>query len=996
MSQAPLDLAAIQARLAGLNGQAYWRSLEELAETEAFQGFLYREFPRQASEWTPALSRRHFLRLMGASLALAGLTACSSRPAEKIVPYVDAPEQGVPGQPLYFATAMSLGGYALGLLAQSQMNRPTKIEGNPDHPASLGATDAWAQASVLALYDPDRATEVLREGEPSTWDAFVAELRPLLAQQRESRGAGLRILTETVTSPTLVSQLQAVLDAYPNAVWRQYEPVNRDNVYAGAALAFGEAVEPVYRLEQAEVIVSLDADLFQASPGRVRYARDFAARRRAAAQESGIHNRLYVVESAPTITGAAADHRLPLQAGQIEGFARALARELGLDVAAGNEAASQAIPGEWVGAVARDLQAHAGAGLVVAGDRQPPQVHALAHAINDALGNAGQTVVYTEPVVASPVGQTESLRELVEAMAAGQVELLLILGGNPVYTAPADLDFGAALDQVPFRAHLSLYADETSARCTWLLPESHYLEAWSDGRAYDGTVAIQQPLIAPLYASRSAHELLDVLVNETPRSGYEIVQAHWLGEYGEAGFEEFWQTALHDGVVAESALPPKAVTLRAGIGSELPAAAESGAETLEINFSPDPAVWDGRFANNGWLQELPRPLTKLTWENAALISPLTAATLGLAHGDLVELDYQGRTVQAPLWLMPGHSEGAVTVHLGYGRTRAGRVGDGAGFNAYALRTAGAPWFGPGLALRKLSAGYAFASTQTHHSMEGRNLVRVGTVEQFEGNPTFVREMDAHAPAISLYPKVEYDEVAWGMTVDLSACIGCNACVIACQAENNIPIVGKEEVAKGREMHWLRVDSYYQGDLANPAIHHQPVMCMHCENAPCEVVCPVGATMHDHEGLNTMVYNRCIGTRYCSNNCPYKVRRFNFFQYADQETEVLKLQRNPNVTVRARGVVEKCTYCVQRISAARINAKLEGRPIRDGEVVTACQAACPTGAIVFGNIADPESQVAQRKASPLNYGLLAELNTHPRTSYLARLRNPNPELEGGSA
>jgi MoCo/4Fe-4S cofactor protein with predicted Tat translocation signal len=992
MTQTPLDIAAIQERLAA-SGRDYWRSLEELADTPEFQEFLQREFPRQASEWTPGMSRRHFLKLMGASLGLAGLAGCTSRPPETIVPYVRMPEETIPGQPLFFATAMQVGGYALGLLAQSHLNRPTKLEGNPDHPASLGATDAIAQASILTLYDPDRSTTVTQAGAASDWEAFLAALQPPLAGQRASGGVGLRILTETVTSPVLFDQIQAVLSEFPNATWHQYEPVNRDNVYAGAQLVFGEGAEPVYRLEQADVIVCLDADLFQSSPGRVRYARDFADGRRAGAPVERNRNRLYVIESTPTITGAAADHRLPLKASQMETFARRLAQELGLALA--GAPADPAIPAQWVSAVAQDLQAHGGAGLVIAGDGQPPVVHALAHAINETLDNVGQTVVYTDPVVANPANQTESLRELVEAMTAGQVEVLLILGGNPVYNAPVDLEFGAALEQVDFSVHLGTYADETAVHCDWHIPESHYLEAWGDGRAYDGTVTIQQPLIEPLYASRSAHELLDALLAEEPRSDHEIVRGYWADRQAGADFVQFWQRSLHDGVVADSALLPKTVTVQTAALDQQPSTVT--VEGLEVNFRPDPTVWDGRFANNGWLQELPKPLTKLTWENAALVSPLTAAALGLAPGDLIELTYGGQTVQAPVWLMPGHSEGSITLPLGYGRTQgapdSGRVGEGAGFNAYALRTADAPWFAAGISIRKVGAGHEFASTQNHHSMEGRNLVRVGTAAQYAEDPDFVQAMNPHHPEISLYPKFEYEGNAWGMAVDLSACVGCNACVTACQAENNIPIVGKEEVAKGREMHWIRIDTYFEGDLANPATHHQPVMCMHCENAPCEVVCPVAATMHDAEGLNTMVYNRCVGTRYCSNNCPYKVRRFNFLEYVDFDSESLKLQRNPNVTVRARGVMEKCTYCTQRINAARINAKLEGRPIADGEVVTACQAACPTGAIIFGNINDPESQVAQRKASALNYGLLTELNTNPRTTYLAKLRNPNPALAG---
>ena len=989
MSKKSLDLAAIQARLAGAKGKQYWRSLDELAQTEAFQTLLHREFPQLAGEWTDSLSRRNFLKLMGASLALAGLTACSGQPPEKIVPYVQAPEEIIPGQPLYFATAMMLGGYATGLLVQSTMNRPIKIEGNPDHPASLGATDAFAQASILSLYDPDRAKTVTSGGAASSWSAFFDELQPRLEQQRASGGAGLRILSESVTSPTLADQLQTLLTEFPEAVWHQYDPINRDNIYDGGRLAFGEPVEPIYHLEQAEVILSLDADFFSTSPGRVRYARQFAARRRSADPEPPRLNRFYAVESTPTITGAVADHRLPLQAGHIESFARAIAREIGLTMPGSDESA---FPTNWVSAIARDLQANSGASLVIPGDHQPPIVHALAHALNETLDNVGRTVIYTDPVLSNPASQNESLQDLVAAMADGQVELLLILDGNPVFNTPGDLDFAGALGQVDFRVRLGLYEDETSAHCHWHLPASHYLENWSDGRAFDGTVNLIQPLIEPLYDSRSIHEVVAAFLGQTDGLGYDLVRDYWRRQLDPEMFETIWQTALHDGIMAETAFAPKTVQLRAD-AVQAEAVNPTDPSALELIFRPDPAVWDGRFANNGWLQELPKPLTKLTWDNAALMSPATAERLGLTNGDLVDLTYRGQSGRYPVWLTPGHAEGSVTLHFGLGRTQAGRVGSGVGFNVYPLRPAAEPGFGAGLEVQPVGEKYALATTQTHHSLEGRDLVRVGTVEEFQADPDFVEHMEAHRAEISLYPKFEYSDNAWGMTIDLGACNGCNACVVACQAENNIPVVGKEQVLNGREMHWIRLDRYYEGDLANPDTVQQPVLCMHCENAPCEVVCPVAATLHDHEGLNTMVYNRCVGTRYCSNNCPYKVRRFNFLQYSDLESDSLKLQRNPNVTVRSRGVMEKCTYCIQRISAARIRAKNEGRAIQDGEVVTACQSACPTQAIVFGNINDPDSQVTKLKASALNYGLLTELNTFPRTTYLAKLRNPNSDLEG---
>jgi MoCo/4Fe-4S cofactor protein with predicted Tat translocation signal len=986
----PLDLGAIRARLQAEQGQQYWRSLEEVAATREFEEFLYREFPHQAAEWHDPVSRRRFLQLMGASLALAGLSACSRQPEEKIMPYVRAPEEIVPGKPLFFATALPLGGIANGVLVESHMGRPTKIEGNPEHPASLGATDVFAQAAVLSLYDPERSQVVSNVGRISTWSAFLIAISAALETQRLKKGAGLRVLTETVTSLTLASQFETLRTMFPLAAWHQYEPVTHDTARAGAHLALGEGVNTIYRFDKADVILALEADFLSPGPGSLRYARDFAAKRQVRAGHTAM-NRLYVIESTPSLTGAMADHRLPLRPSMIAAFASAVARELGV-------IAVHDMPGEmpepqapWVRAVVRDLQQHRQASVVLVGEQQPPVIHALAHAMNYALGNVGNTVVYTAPVEAQPVDHLGSLDALVRDMEVGKVDMLVLLGGNPVYTAPADLHFAAQLSKVKLRVHLGLYEDETSALCHWHIPEAHTLEAWSDARAYDGTVSLMQPLIAPLYGGKSAHELLAALLGQPERSGYGIVRDYWQSQPHGEDFERFWRTALHDGLVPDTALPPWETRSPSvpTLAAEQPAAAPQG---LELIFRPDPTVWDGRFANNGWLQELPKPLTKLTWDNAAMLSPATAERLGLRNEEVVELRYQGRTVRAPVWILPGQADDAVTIHLGYGRWRAGKVGTGTGFNAYALRTSEAPWFGAGLEIRPTGERYALATTQQHHSMEGRHLVRVGTLEHFLAQPHFVHDM-AHAPApeLTLYPQHAYEGYAWGMAIDLNACIGCNACTIACQAENNIPIVGKTEVARGREMHWLRIDRYYKGNLDNPETYHQVVICMHCENAPCEVVCPVAATVHSSEGLNDMVYNRCVGTRYCSNNCPYKVRRFNFLQYADTQTPSLKALHNPNVTVRTRGVMEKCTYCVQRINVVRIEAEKENRRIRDGDIVTACQAACPTGAIVFGNINDPHSRVARLRDEPLHYSLLAELNTRPRTTYLAKLRNPNPEL-----
>jgi molybdopterin-containing oxidoreductase family iron-sulfur binding subunit len=1012
------QLAALQDRFEEARGPKYWRTLEELAKTAAFQELLRSEFPEQAAAGLDSLSRRKFLALMGASLALAGVSGCSVRPAPSrdIVPYVRAPEELVPGKPLFYATAMTLGGSAIGLLVESHLGRPTKVEGNPDHPASRGATDAFCQASVLTLYDPDRSQNVTYLGKTRTWDEAQQALRQALERQRKRRGEGLRVLTETVVSPTLGRQLEDFLKAFPQAKWHQYEPLARDNAHRGALAAFGEPVNTYYDFSKANVVLSLDADFLGCGPGSLRYVADFMARRRVrtSAAEAGKAemNRLYVVETGVTCTGAKADHRLAVPAREIEGFARAVAAHLRM----GPEAAPAGHE-KWLGAVADDLDHNRGRCVVLAGDRQPPSVHVVAHVLNHRLGNVGKTVHHTAPLATRPVDHAESLRELAEDMEKGAVEVLVVLGGNPVFTAPADLEFRQRLQNVPLRFHLSLYQDETSRQCQWHLPEAHYLESWGDTRTYDGTASIVQPLIEPLYQGRSASEML-VMLNEQPQApGREIVRGYWRkhgrGEGSAGDFETFWETALHDGIVAGSAFPEKKVSLKEGWEKQLQTPA--GGAGLEITLQADPTIYDGRFANNGWLQELPKPISELTWDNAAIMSPETAKQLGVtlgsyAHGgehggfyqDVVELRLAERAVRAPAWIMPGHADGSITLYLGYGRESAGRVGDKVGCNAYALRTSSVPWFAGGLVVHKTGERQLLACTQQHHLMENRHIVRSATLEEYHKKPDFAaaeeeemrrEEFGKSRRPLTMYHPHEHKGNKWGMAIDLTACVGCKACVVACQAENNIPVVGKEEVAAGREMHWLRVDHYLSGHADAPTeFHFQPVPCMHCENAPCEYVCPVEATVHSADGLNDMVYQRCVGTRFCSNNCPYKVRRFNFFFYADYATPSLRQQYNPDVTVRSRGVMEKCTYCVQRIRHAQIEAEKEGRLIRDGEVLTACQAACPADAIIFGDINDTASSVRKCKDTPRNYGLLADLNTYPRTTYLAALRNPNPALE----
>lgn len=983
--KAPLDLQDLRSRLRTVHGPHYWRSLEALAETPAFQELLHREFPRGAAEWDETFSRRTFLKLMGASLALAGVTGCVQGPQEQIAPYTRQPETIVPGIPQVYASTFPFSGFGQGVIVESHMGRPTKIEGNPDHPDSLGATNIFGQASILTMYDPDRASSVRNQDRLNVWDNFRRALLGALEGQRATQGAGLRLLTETVTSPTLANQIQTLLTQFPAAVWHQYEPVNDDNQFAGTVQAFGSYVQTRYDFAQANVILSLDDDFLGPRPGQLQYARGFTDRRRVSEGAPDM-NRLYVAEGNLTITGAMADHRLPLRPSQIEVLARAVAAGLGVNGV--STPPLDETQRRWVDAVLADLEQNRGASIVIAGRSQPPLVHTLAHAMNALLGNVGQTVLYTAPVASNPINQNESLIDLVNAMDAGTVELLVIIGGNPVYNTPADLRFGEKLAKVPFSTHLSLYYDETAQLTTWHIPEAYYLESWSDIRAFDGTVSIIQPLIAPLYNGKTPHELLATLIGQEPVNGYAIVRDYWRSQQGDDNFDQFWRIVLAQGLLSNTALQPITLELQAQALQDLAAVPEP-AQGLELIFQPDPTVWDGSYANNGWLQELSKNITKLTWDNAALISPATAARLGLASEDLVELRYRGSSVRAPIWIVPGHIDDAVTVTLGYGRSHAGNVGNGQGFNAYLLRKSDAPWFDAGLEIQPLGERYFLANTQDHGTMEGRDMVRAGTLAEFRQNPEFIHE--ASHSGESLFGDYDYPQ-AWGMVINLNTCIGCNTCTIACQAENNIPVVGKDQVLNAREMHWIMVDRYYAGDMDNPSVYFQPRPCMHCETAPCELVCPVAATLHDsYNGLNAMVYNRCVGTRYCSNNCPYKVRRFNFLQYNDPNVISLQLMRNPNVTVRNRGVMEKCTYCVQRINAARIAAEQENRPIRDGEVIPACAQACPTEAIIFGDLKDPNTRVARLRSSPLNYSLLEELNTQPRTTYVARLHNPNPAL-----
>jgi molybdopterin-containing oxidoreductase family iron-sulfur binding subunit len=993
----PTNLASFRERLAAKTGREYWRSLNELADSDAFEALVKQEFPRQGG-LLEDMSRRDFLKVLGASLALAGLAACTPQDSQKIIPYVKPPEELVPAKPLFYASAMVQDGFAKGVLVQTTYGRPIKVEGNPSHPDSLGATDVFTQASLLEMYDPERAKQVMYQGAPKTWQDFAAAVGPIMANLGD--GAGLRILTGPVTSPALNDQIRALVGMYPQAKWTQFSPVGRDNSQAGANQAFGQVVNAVYNFQNADVILSLDCDFLFSEPGHVRYGKDFGSRHQPIST-SGTMNRLYVVESSATLTGANADHRLAVKPSQVEAFARAIAGRLGID--AGSPAGE--IPGQdWLDPLAADLKRAGRAALVVAGERQPAAVHALAYAMNQALGSTGNTVNFVVPLMAnvedaasgSPAGTSInpfiSLQALVQDLNSGAVDTLVILENNPAYTAPADLDFAEAMKKARQSIYLAFYADETASLSTWSIPAAHYMEMWGDALAFDGTPTLVQPVIEPLYGGKSPSELVAALMGQGDARGYDLLRGFWQRQMGGENFERDWRDMLGKGIATGMrALPAENLgQVNAAAFGGTPAAAGGG---LEIVFEPDFTIWDGRFSNNAWLQELPKPLTKLTWDNAACISPETADRLGLQSDDVVDIKLRGRSVQAAVYVQPGQPDDVVVVSLGYGRKSGGNVSAGSGFNAYAIRTSEAPWFDSGVELSKTGKTYRLVVTSEHSNMDNRDLIRTATMEEYQAHPEFAQEGEHEPPTLydteGVYHSPDY---AWGMSINLNTCIGCNACVVACQAENNIPTVGKDQVARGREMHWLRIDRYYQGTAKKAKlIAFQPVPCMHCETAPCEPVCPVEATSHSAEGINEMTYNRCVGTRYCSNNCPYKVRRFNFYKYVEDKEPSLKAMRNPNVTVRPRGVMEKCTYCVQRVNVARTQAEVDGRKIADGEVLTACQQACPTNAIVFGNIHDAGSAVRKLKDSPLNYGLLAELGTKPRTTYLAKVKNQNPMI-----
>ncbi|MCA8943812.1 MAG: TAT-variant-translocated molybdopterin oxidoreductase [Planctomycetes bacterium] len=1080
----------------------YWRSASQLSDTSEFRELVEREFPEGVAEghhFKDGVSRRNFLTAVAASVAAASFTSCR-KPFQKILPFTHRPEFLIPGVPQHYATALTSGGFGVGLLVRSNDGRPTKVEGNPIHPGSLGGTTAWLQGELLNLYDPARSQNPFQPGAThghdhaeddghghgggetaavdhhAEFEAFLSGRRTALAA---AKGQGLHVVLPSSSSPTLARMVAALKKAMPSAVVHRYAPISDENAIEGLGQAYGKQVEPIWALDKCSVIASFDHDFLGTDGDVVRNTKLYAKSRKISDPSQSV-SRLYVAESSYSVTGGSADHRFRTAPGRTTEALFALAAELGV----GGSAMATALAvhkdkkfpyrkkADWVVPLANDLKQNRGKSAVLVGPRQPAAAHAVAQAINHHLGNVGKTLSFAK--LPEGVATTNSIKSLADALNAGSVDTVVAIGVNPVHDAPADLGLAEAWHKAEHTVHVGEHVDETAMASEWHANLAHELEAWGDTVSRDGTVSIQQPLIAPLYHGLSTIEIVARLAGSEVKDGYELVRETWQDQARTDDFDAWWNKALHDGLIHGSAPTAESVTLNPGrVGALVQnwvAPGKPTASAIELEIRPDATVFDGRYANNAWLQELPDPVTKLTWDNAVCMNRKTAEDLGLkvhaetgivsgpnmtAGANVVAITVDGRTVEGPVWIVPGHADHVVTVTLGQGRKIAhGEVCKHAGFDAYPLRSSTTRFSAAGVKVAKTSKSYELVSSQDHGSMEGRPLYREGTLAEFREAPTFAPDMSplAKAAAVknahaehgdahdhsheeggdhdhahgehekytersflkSLWKERDYSgrdangqrlhrnqpgHYQWGMVIDLNSCTGCNACVVACTSENNISMVGKAEVGNGREMFWLRMDRYFSSEAAHgnpmqdddPGMVVQPVPCMQCENASCESVCPVAATMHSPEGLNDMAYNRCIGTRYCANNCPYKVRRFNWFNNHLDTKQTEKMAFNPNVTVRARGVMEKCTYCVQRISAAKITAKLEDRAIRDGEVVPACAQGCPADAITFGNIADQDTVVSKLRASPLNYAMLSEMNLKPRTTYLAKVNNPNPEL-----
>ena len=1025
----------------------FWRSMRELEGEAPFQTDRSgKEFSTAPDRAIDPMHRRNFFQLMGASMALAGMGAgCRRYEKEEIVPLSRRPEDQTPSQTQAYATSFELGGVGHALIATAYEGRPIKLDGNPEHPFASGGivpgterhagSSAWAQAAILHLYDPDRSQNPVSAGKGTSLEGF----RNALIELRKTLGQG-RILSEASSSPTIKYLREQLLAKYPGLSWHEYEPLSWDNERIGTKMAFGRSLRPIARLDKAETIVTIDCDLFVEHPASMRYSRDFARSRKLNGSLGiGKMNRLWSIESTFSNTGAMADHRLPLRSELGLPFAMALDAMVGGGQPPGSKFLEEAKVAKFVSVLAAELKANRGRAVVVAGRRQPPEVHAIVARINQSLGAPGATLDYVEDPDADRQPHLASITALAKDMAAGKVQSLIILGGNPVYDAPADLEFAAALAKVPTSVHLSEYQNETSQKTSWHVPKAHFLEAWGDTRTWDGTITIAQPLIAPLYGGLASSELLSMLLGDELGSEQLLRAAH-----EKLGVPATWRQHVHDGFVAGTQLPVATVALGSfgapSLTESQKGVSKRGQGDIEVVFHYSSFTYDGRYANNAWMQETPDFLTKVTWDNYALVGPETAEALNLKNNTMITVKVEGRSIELPCYTIPGQARYSIGLVLGGGRTAAGRVGgqgdkNRVGWDTYKVRTTTGFDIAGKATVTGGGSKYELASIQEHWDIRA-SILGIPAVTRGEGNvnaeglaerlPELIKQTTAAKlnedrswraeepegffadPAnagntdrpgtggYSLFKEKDYAGHRWGMAIDLSTCTGCNACMVACQAENNVPVVGRNEVINNREMSWIRIDRYFSGSVDDPQVVHQPIACQHCEQAPCETVCPVGATTHSDEGLNDMAYNRCIGTRYCANNCPYKVRRFNFLdwnkEWREARNKVRNLLFNPDVTVRMRGVMEKCNYCVQRIQEKKITAKAENhRPLKDGEILTACQQVCPADAIVFGDINNPESRVTKLRKLDRDYAVLGDLAIKPRTTYLAKLRNPNPEL-----
>lgn len=1026
------------------NTKTYWKSLNELAQNKEYKNFVEREFPENATELNDGVSRKGFLRIMGASIALAGFSACR-RPVQKILPYAQQPEDIVPGIPLFYATAMPFHGNLVGLVVENHEGRPTKIEGNDLHPASHGNTNAYHQATMLEMYDPDRSRSPRRKGKKASGQDFISFAKTFFADTDKR----IVVISEANSGITYNASKQTFLSNFPNSQWVSYESFSEEHVLEGNKLAFGQRLRSHYNFMNADVVVSLDDDVLAAThPNNVEYAKQLTTRRRVTSRDDAM-NRIYSVENGFSTTGSFADHRLRVKTSEVQAFADALASTISIrmnGLSAYSKVNNQFTDTPFLVALANDLVKAAGRSAVSIGWDHSPEAHATVAAINVALNNVGQTVDYLEVPHLGDIDQHAAMAEALTNMKAGKIDAVIIIGGNPVFTAPSGWDLENALSSVEEVIHLSTYNDETSKKASWHLSRAHFLEAWGDGYSFGGARSVIQPQIQPLHDSMSDIELLNLITNQSYTTGYDLVRNTFRGIH-RTNFDNKWTSLLHDGVDRASDAPSAKAVKQNGypnsgqaaaavmsgvvmdyrkanvqLSNSLRPSAPEVVDGIELVIKADASLYDGRYANNGWLQELPDPMTKITWDNVALMSPATATKLDLENEKEVTLTAQnGTTVTLAAWIQPGQADDSITLHAGYGRQGVGRVADydteqmAGGRNVFPMRPGTSAVAGT-VQVNATGNQYPVSCVQDHHSLEGRDMYRQATLEKYKETPDYASFAYVHKyevpgikeaaelgedQPISLFNEQTYPdyEPQWGMAIDLNSCFGCGVCVIACQSENNIPVIGKKEVGRGREMHWIRNDRYYIGDKNDPQAVHQPVPCMHCELAPCEQVCPVAATTHSDDGMNQMTYNRCIGTRYCANNCPFKVRRFNFFNYpkeyltTGEDPDIIQMAMNPEVTVRFRGVMEKCTYCAQRVNRAKIDAKINTGSVKpaDGAVLTACQQACPADSIYFGDLTDEQATVTQMKRNERNFLMLEELNVRPRTSYIAKLTNPNPAL-----